>query len=172
MAAVDQAQHRQQNLYWNQLIELKVACGYIRRYRDRQSVWVRRFAVLKAVASSGSIAGWAVWKDYAFIWGMIIALAQLADALSGALPFTKIHKAASEHTVALDGMFIDAQLEWEAIFAGRVADEEIANRLHRLRKAQHAAESKHFPDGLAVNQAMFDLAQREAQAYIEANYDV
>ena len=172
MSAVVQNQHRQQNLYWNQLVELKVACEYIRRYRDRLSRWVHGFAVLRAVASSGGIAGWAVWHELAFVWGSIIALSQLADALSGVFPFTKVHKAAAEHVIALDAMFIDVQLEWEAIFSGRVGDDEIASRVHRLRKAQHDAERKHFPEGLATDQSLFDLAQRDAEAYIIASYDV
>jgi hypothetical protein len=60
--------HRQQNLYWNQLIELKVAAGYIRRRRDDLGKKVTALATLKAVASSGGIAAWAIWKEYAFLW--------------------------------------------------------------------------------------------------------
>jgi hypothetical protein len=49
--------HRQQQLYWNQMIELKVAASYMRLYRDDLGTWVARLAILKAVASSGSVAG-------------------------------------------------------------------------------------------------------------------
>ncbi len=59
--------HRQQNLYWNQMIELKVEAAYIRRYRDDLGAKVTALATLKAVASSGGIAAWVIWKDYAFI---------------------------------------------------------------------------------------------------------
>src|SRR5271154_6548738 len=93
--------HRQQSLYWNQMIELKVAAGYIRRYRDDVGKQVTRLGTLKAIASSAGIAAWAVWKEYAFLWGVIIALSQVADALKEVFPFTKIHKAASEHTISL-----------------------------------------------------------------------
>jgi hypothetical protein len=83
--------HRQQNLYWNQIIELKVEAGYICRYRDAVGRKVTALATLKAVASSGGIAAWAIWREYAFLWGTIIAASQVADALKEVFPFTKTH---------------------------------------------------------------------------------
>ena len=70
--------HRQQQLYWAQMIELKVAACYIRRYRDYVGKRVKALGTLRAIASSGSIAAWALWKEYAFVWGAIIAAAQVA----------------------------------------------------------------------------------------------
>jgi hypothetical protein len=55
----------------------------------------------------------------AFIWGAIIAVSQLADALKDAFPFTKSYNAASEHTIILTSMFIDADLEWENIWKSK-----------------------------------------------------
>jgi hypothetical protein len=83
------ASHRQQNLYWNQMVELKVALEYMRRYRDHAGKRVRALATLKAIASSGGIAAWAIWREHAFVWGAIIAASQLADALKEVFPFTK-----------------------------------------------------------------------------------
>src|SRR5580658_3996807 len=151
--------HRQQQLYWNQMIELKVGAIYIRLYRDALGTWVTGLGALKAIASSGSIAAWVVWKEYAFAWGAIIAASQLVDALKDVFPFTKAHKAASDHAVILGSIFIDAQLEWENIFSGRYTDEQIANRRHKLMKLQHDAEQKSFPNGLAPRKAIFDEAQ-------------
>jgi hypothetical protein len=84
--------HRQQQLYWNQMVELKVATSYIRRYRDHLGRWVTGVGMLRAIASSGSIAAWALWKEHAFVWGAIIAVSQVADALKDVFPFTKNKK--------------------------------------------------------------------------------
>jgi hypothetical protein len=164
--------HRQQQLYWNQMVELKVAAGYIRRYRDDVGKRVTALGTLKAIASSGGIAAWAIWRDYAFLWGAIIAASQLADALKDVFPFTKIHKAASEHAISLNSMFIDAQLEWENIFSGRYTDEQIMNRRHKLMKLQHEAERKNFPHGLTEKELYVVEAEREAQQYFSATYGV
>jgi len=45
------ATHRQQQLYWAQMIELKVASAYIRRYRDYLGKWVTGLGTLRAIAS-------------------------------------------------------------------------------------------------------------------------
>jgi len=154
------------------MIELRVAAGYIRRYRDRLGGWVTRLGTLKAVASSGGIAAWAVWREHAFVWGMIIAASQVADALKEVFPFTKTHKAASEHAVTLDAIFIDAQSEWESIFSGRYTNDQIINRRHKLMKLQHDAERRHFPHGLAAKPALLAEAQQEAGDYFAATYGV
>lgn len=154
------------------MIELKVATAYMRLYRDDLGTWVTRLAVLKAVTSSGSIAGWVVWAEYAFVWGAVIAASQLADALKEVFPFTKAHKAASELTVVLGSMFIDVQLEWENIFAGRYTDEQIINRRYKLMKLQHDTQQKGFPHGLPLRKSVFEKAQAEAAAYFAATYSV
>ena len=164
--------HRQQQLYWAQMIELKVAASYIRLYRDYLGKWVTGLGTLRAIASSSSIAAWALWKDYAFVWAAIIAAAQVLDALKDVFPFTKKHKAASAHTITLGGIFIDAQLEWENIFSGRYTDDQIMNRRHKLMKLQHDAERTSFPDGLATKDTLFAKAQQEAKDYFAATYGV
>jgi len=172
MSEVTPNPHRQQQLYWAQMIELKVAACYIRRYRDHLGKRVTGLGTLRAIASSGSIAAWALWKEYAFVWGAIIAASQVADALRDVFPFTKKHKAASAHTVMLGSIFIDAQLEWENIFAGRYTDDQIMNRRHKLMKLQHDAERTSFPDGLATQDSLFTQAQQEAKDYFTATYGV
>jgi hypothetical protein len=88
----------------------------------------------------------------------------------GSIPFTKRHKAASEHAITLGSIFIDAQLEWESIFSGRFTDDEIMNRRHRLMRLQHDAERTSFPDGLATQDLLFSQAEQEAQDYFKTTY--
>lgn len=71
------------------MIELKVAAEYMRGYRDETGKRVAALGTLKAIASSGGIAGWVIWKEHAFVWGAIIAASQLTDALKEVFPFTK-----------------------------------------------------------------------------------
>jgi hypothetical protein len=154
------------------MIELRVAVGYIRRYRDDVGRWVTGLGTVKAIASSGGIAAWAIWREHAFVWGMIIALSQVADALKDVFPFSKTYKAASEHTITLSGVFIDAQLEWENIFSGRYTNEQIMNRRHKLMRLQHDAERHNFPNGLGTKPPLFALAQQEAKDYFAVTYGV
>ena len=153
------------------MIVLKVACDYMRCYRNHLSRWVTGIGTLRAVASSGSIAGWAIWHQYAFVWASIIAISQVLDALKDVFPITKRHKAASEHVHQIESLFIDAQLEWENIFAGHYSDDEIATRRHKLMKLRHEAETKNFPDGLPERESDFISAEAQTKLYFEKTYN-
>jgi hypothetical protein len=162
---------RARELYWRQLTHLKTDSVYIRLYRDNRAKWVTRLGILKAVASSGGIGLWVIWKEYAFVWATIIAASQVADALNEELPFSRQHRTASEHMLFLDRLLIDTELEWESVFTGRYADDDILNRQHKLRMLQHEAERKNFPAGLPPrNEALQGMAEREAADYLRAMY--
>lgn len=161
---------RQPDIYWRQMEQLKAASVCIRLYRNRLARWVRGVELVRAVASSGSIAAWAWWKDYPLLWGGIIAGAQVLDATKHVFPFARQHRAASDLTVALELLFIDAQLEWEKIYTGRVPEATIMDRCTKLRKLQLEAERKHFPEGFEPSQKLIDLATEETRAYVLLTY--
>jgi hypothetical protein len=110
---------RQADLYWRQIEQLKGAAVYIRLYRNRTARRVRTVEIVKAVASSGAIAGWFASDSYKLLWGCIIAAAQLLDVLKDVFPFAKLHKQAASITVALELLLIDAEDEWEKIHVGK-----------------------------------------------------
>jgi len=164
--------HTQQQLYWNEIVSLKVAGLYICLYRDYLGKWVTALGVIKAIASSLSIAAWAIWQRYAFVWGCIIAVSQVADALKDVFPFAKTHKAAAIHAITLDALFIDAQLEWDNIFSGKYTDEQIRTRLHKLRMLEHEAERHHFSEGLVRKESLRDQAEQDAETYFRSTYGI
>jgi hypothetical protein len=133
---------------------------------------VTSIGALKAIASCGGIAAWVIWKEYAFVWGAIIAASQVADALKDVFPFAKKHKAASVYSMTIDNLFNDVQLEWENIFSGRYSDEEIMKRLHQFRKLRLDALQHNFPDGLAARNALAVQAKQTAEDYFEITYGV
>ena len=156
------------------MIELKVASAYIRRYRDYLGTWVTGLGVLRAIASSGGIAAWALWKEYAIVWGSIIAASQVRDALKDVFPFTKKQKAASIHTITLSSIVqCSSTHHWSGrIFSGRYSDDQIVKLRHKLLKLQHDAERNNFPDGLAVKISIFAQAEYEATQYFRVAYGV
>lgn len=158
------------SLYWAQLRQVKAASIYMRLYRNRLARQVRTVELIKAISSSGAIAGWVIWRDLPFVWGSIIAAAQFLDAVKGVFPFAKLHRAASDLTIAMEIIWIDADAEWTEIYAGRLTDQEIAKRLQKLRKLQLDAERKHFPDGFEPSTRMVELAEAEAESYLSIIY--
>ncbi|GAB6973664.1 hypothetical protein [Methylobacterium phyllosphaerae] len=161
---------RQPALYWRQLEQLKAASICIRLYRNRLAWQVRLVEIIKVVASSGGIAGWAVFTQYPLIWSGIIASAQLLDALKNVFPFARNHKSASDLTVAFELLWIDAEEEWENIYLGRLSEDAIIKRRTRLRKLQLEAERKYFPEGFNPSDGLVRLATEEANTYFKLTY--
>jgi hypothetical protein len=81
--------HYRQILYLNQLYRLKTSAEYLRHYRDSLAKWATWIATLRAIASSGAIAAWAIVQAHPLLWGGIIAAAQVADALKDVMPISK-----------------------------------------------------------------------------------
>jgi hypothetical protein len=161
---------RQPDLYWRQLGDLKAASICIRLYRNRLASRVRLVELVKAIASGGGIAGWVIWRDWPLLWAAIIAAAQFLDATKHVFPFARLHKAASDLTVALELLYIEAEAEWEGVHSGTIPNEAITGRRARLARLRLEAEYRHFPEGFDPSRRLFDLANKEATDYLRRTY--
>ena len=130
-----------------------------------------RLSILKAVASSGSIGGWVIWSEYAFIWAAIIAASQVADALKDTFPFSRQSRAENEHILALDRILIDVELEWIRVFRGDYPEDEVIDRCRKFMMLQHDALRKNFPDGDPPrNNELWAMAEQGDRDYLSATH--
>ncbi len=163
---------RPQLLYWNQLVRVKVGAEYIQLYRDIIGRRIWWFDVIRALASSGAIAAWAVSRAHPFLWGCIIAVSHVAEVIKGTLPLAKRYDGACQLSMSLDAMFIDVQFEGEAIAAGRLTEEEISAARKRMMTLEHDLQAKHLPNGLKRRSDLLKLAEESAARYLETIFDV
>ena len=138
-------------------------------HRDDQAKWNTRLAFIKAIATSSTIAGWAIWQNYAIIWGTIIAASQLIDALKDVFPHAKSRKSSAELANVLNGLFIDARVDFERICSGSIAPEDANASLSKLQKLRNEAESKYFPEGIVKKAWLKAEARRETIAFFESS---
>lgn len=89
MSAVAEKSETYHTKYWNLLKELKVHVLYLQNYATNQYRLDRGVDIFLAVASSSSIAGWALWKDYQAVWAVVIALSQVVTAVKPLLPYKR-----------------------------------------------------------------------------------
>lgn len=158
--------------YWNELVLIKIVSCYIRRYRDSQNYWINSIGIFKAVVTSTTIAAWAIWKELALVWGILIAISQVLDAVKEFLPQAKHRREASQFVSALEDILVDARHEWHGIFSGDYKPNDIMARWKKLAKRLNEAERKYFPDGLPLNEKRQRLAEDEAMHYFSHIYNV
>ena len=160
-------ENRAQKLYWNELVELKAACEYVRRYRDSLNRTLTRFAVARSVVSVAALGGWITTNVNPQIWAAVIVAVQLSEALQRAVPYAARFAGTNDLCAAFDALFIDALLEWEEIAAGRMDEEKITRRWGRLMSLRLAADRKALPHGLPRRDRLMRLATEEATAYFQ-----
>jgi hypothetical protein len=151
---------REQLIYWQEFVQLKVDTCYVRDYRNELGKWVTGVAAIRAIASTGGIAAWAVWRKYAYLWACVIAASQVADALKNVFPFYKRRGALSRWSRTLNRLFVEAQRDWDAISGGRCTNAQIRRLSHLLRVRKERAEGKYIPHGLARREDLFEKAPK------------
>jgi hypothetical protein len=157
--------------YWNLLKELKVHVLYLQGYATAQYRWDRGVDIFLAIASSSSIAGWALWRDYQAIWAIIIALSQVMTAIKPLLPYKKRLAALTSLGDEISKLSLAAERDWYFVAEGVWAAEKIHTKWADLKDKSFAAERKCL-NGLTlpVDKAALEAAQVEADLYLQSTY--
>ena len=75
------------HLIWKQLFRVNVRSVYLEKLLKHNETTDRYINIFLAIASSTSIAGWALWNKYIYVWTAIIALSQVINAILPYLPY-------------------------------------------------------------------------------------
>ena len=60
-----------QEKYWKYMVQIKAWIFYLDVYTEDSYRWDRIINIVVAIASSTSIAAWAIWQKYSFVWSII-----------------------------------------------------------------------------------------------------
>jgi hypothetical protein len=120
--------NRAYDLYWIELVQIKVDTVYVERYRDWLTSWLSWFAIGRAIVSVGALGSWFAGVGHGEVWGGIIVASQVAEAVVNALPLSARQKNLSAFALALEAILIDALLEWEDIHSGEIGARDITRR--------------------------------------------
>ena len=165
---------RARALYWSVLVQLKVDGEYIQRYRDSVSCTISFIAIARAIVSVGAIGSWFAGIGEAKLWGGVIVVSQVAEAIFAVLPLTARSRALRTFVASLDATFIDALFEWEDEVQSLSADSKsVRRRWRKLMKTRQEVE-KNSLRGLSLPKRMglFRLAESAAAAYFKSGHGV
>lgn len=124
-----------QEKFWRELDQLRIHATYIEAYYEKTVRTDRFVSMVLAVASSGSIAGWAVWNNYSYVWAFIVAISQVINAVKSYLPYSKRLKSLNALSAELESLFLSMENHWFNVAEGYLSDEEI-HKLHMKIKEQ------------------------------------
>ena len=157
--------------YWFTMIDKKYTIYYLSKYFEESVKINRVIKIIGAVASCSSIAAWTIWKEYAFVWGAIIALSQVISAINEFLPYQRRVEDISNLKTEFEKLYLEYEEKWYPISKGLMPDEEINNYLFELENKWHDIDSKYFTDDiLSHNSKCEKFAQNQTDNYFKDKF--
>lgn len=134
----------EQERFWELIKQIRFELSYLDEYITSTNRLETAINVVTAVASSGSIAGWALWKSASFVWAIIIAVSQVINALRPVLPYTKRLRMLQEWHTQLSKLSLEAEGQWFGVSHGDFSEREINSKLFALKGKQEDIASRHL----------------------------
>lgn len=156
-----------QNRYWDVFATIKRDAVYINRCHGSVEAIDRGISMFSAVMASTAIAGWAIWSQYSFGFGLAIAASQVLNAVKPYLPYKARLKALSNLGPDLDALALTAETDWFKVSRGMLRDDEIHGLAMTLKKKSQQAQNKHCK-GMSIPDSKRHLAfaNKEAETYM------
>lgn len=160
-----------QEKYWRELDQLKVHDIYLNYYLENTIKIDRAIKIVLAVSSSGSIAGWAIWTYYQFVWAFIIAFSQVINAIKGYLPYSKRLKSLFGITNDFGALFLSMENDWFNISEGKYSKERIHKIHMKYKEKRRQIIQKHLgASPLPNNEKLMQLSIKDARVYFNNFY--
>ena len=160
-----------QQKYWNQLKDLKAHVYYVQHYAVKQNKRDQIVNIFLAITSSSSIAAWALWKEYQFVWAFIIAASQVVTAIKPLLPYKKRLVALNKLGDMLSLIALKAERDWYHVAEGDWTEEQIHNKWADLKEEALSAENKCL-NGITLpkDKSVLSIAEQETDLYLNSTY--
>lgn len=160
-----------QEKYWYYMVQIKAWILYLDIYAEKSYKWDRRINVFGAIASSSSIAAWAIWKELSYVWAFIIAVSQVLSAIKEYFPFGRRLKVLRPFIEEMKILYIKIEYEWFKVAEGVLTEEEINTALYNYKKEFANIESKYLKEEVLLeNSDYMDEADKKATKYFENNF--
>lgn len=160
-----------QERYWKELFQLKFHIYYVESHIHNAKKYDQRINIFMAATSSTSIGLWAIWKEWSFLWAMIIALSQVVAAIRPHLPFKTRLKIYSSMLREFEELFILAEAEWHEISLGKLVENDINKARTNLQMQKNKILKKHSPSSMIPDDTeMAEKAEKLALSYFQMFY--
>ena len=134
--------------------------------------WDTVLNVILAISSSGSIASWTIWNEYAVYWGGIIALSQLITALKPLFPFHKLVHSINHRCYKQELLFLELLEMWQNLNDKSEQESLIKTRLSYLTKQINENEFFDDDDGFEFSKKQQEKAQFMTEDILVTKYNI
>lgn len=158
-----------QQKYWNYMVQVKAWIFYLDIYAEHSYKWNNRINMYGAIASSSSIAAWAIWREWSYLWAFVIAIAQVLTAIKEFLPFSKRLKLLQPFIDDMKLLYLKMEFDWYKVAEGEVPESEINKLLFEYKKEYSDIESKYLKDEMLIENLDYKEQADQKTEYYFAN---
>ena len=160
-----------QQRFWKELYQLKVQVNFVQKLLLEAEQNERVIRMFLAIASSASIGAWVVWKEFAWLWGAIIAGSQVLTAIYPHLPYKERQKSYASILREIELLFIDAEHKWQSVADGSMGIRQIDKERNILIKRKSDILNKFIPSSVFPSKPKIaEKAEKEAGLYFSYFY--
>lgn len=160
-----------QEKYWRYMVQIKAWIFYLDLYEEDSYKWEKGINVFSAVASSTSIAAWAIWQHLSFVWSFIIAVSQVLTAIKGFMPYSRRLKMIVPFMEDLKLLYNRMEYNWFKVSSGEVTEEEINEMLYTYKEEFTNIENKNLKEEtLPENKMLREKADKKTDEYFKNNF--
>lgn len=160
------------NQIWAELCNLRFKGYCLSFLSGKFQKWDRNINIFLAIASSGSIAAWAVWKSAPLIWGGIIALSQVITVLKPYFPYYKYVKELNAKNLKVEVLNIEFERLWYKMQNNLITKEQSAELYFEYKK--EIAELFNFNDDVMfeVDDKIKNKSNLKMKIYLKNNHGI
>ena len=153
------------------MVQIKAWIFYLDVYTEDSYRWDKIINIVVAIASSSSIAAWAIWQIYSFVWSIIIAISQVLTTIKGFLPYSKRLKMLVPFMEDLKFLYNKIEYNWFKVASGDLSEDEINELLYSFKDEFANIENKNLKEETLLEKDNFrEIADRKNDAYFANNF--
>ena len=156
--------------YWAEMQSLRTHAYYLAMYQESSEDTERWINITLAIASSGSIAAWAVVKEHAMVWAVFIAATQVLSVIYKFLPFKSRIKPLATASVEMSVLADEAEKSWFNVSNGMLTATEVNDLRFSLRKKNSKIMSAFSTVSLPDDQKLSGKAKTKTETYLKGIY--
>lgn len=132
----------------------------------------RRINIFLTLASSGSIAAWAVWDKFTWIWGFVIVISQIVNLIKPYFQYSKYSKEFSQKYILLQSIVNQYEKFYFRIQYDRITEDQAFEDFFELKQEIENIIVFSNETVFDVSKTMEDKAKYKMKIYLKKNFNI
>lgn len=158
------------NEIWNCLINSKFKALYMCLCSEKADNIGRLYSIALSLGSASSVAAWAVWKEYPYVWAIIVGFAQLLHIIKPYIPFIGNDKEYLEMSFRFEELYIDYNKLWKSYEREEVNDKKAGDKLSELYKKEIEIEKSNKKTPCPNFKRLSKKARTQLDTFLKLHY--